>query len=987
MKTLNDILTLGTFLCLVFTGPFAHAEKMNMETQDLVIKKLERVLSAMEKTEAPWLSSQQRLADLLAERARTRFMLEVEANCDGCKGSKEDRLKAVKIYESLLAEVKINEHGPILFQLAHLYEMSGQVDKAINLYESIIKDAKKKKILPAIVSRSHVGLGDLLFQKGRFKEAKEHYLIALKDSNLENRSLTVYNLAWCEFNSDNLTGGITTLENLLKNPSKITRDTDEGSRYDAAFHTDILRDLATFYTKKDISTRDIDTYEALIPNEKRKILMLSFAKEADRIGQKKSAHEILNRYISYKDITTEERINASVMLAQINYDRGQTSESIAEFAKAAMALQKGGCKDSGQCEEFQKTMKRYVTELHRSKKLKPDQDLLNAYLTYGKTFPLDTEMNQRGAQVALDLGNYPVAVALYRSVSESSSFSEKDREAALAQEISAAEKSKNPELQKQAYLHYLKYGKNQEKAYQVQYQLAYLSYTQKQFATAAEAFEDLAKNKNGSQELRKKAADLSLDCLVETKNENTLEALAWDYVEIFPNHKLEFETIARKALMNRVARVANDPKSSISDLEKALKSLNSQKVSSANSAEKILFYSNQSVLAQKLQEDEVYVEALNNLIALSAQNKQKQQAYLEQLTGYYEKHLDFKNAYNTALRIENPQISDKERELRLGTLADLAGLDASTHYRKSLQNGLSGERSLVLRARLVLISGSPHKELKTQAREIKQNPSLLNETALLVYAKAGPSNELNSVLAMKELQNKSAPLFIRKQSFYQKVQAEKAVLQEHDLETKSDRLLQKSIEARVKLLNKADKILAESLNLKDVTAQLLALNLVSSENERMVKNLASLPLPEGLSPQEKSQYLSILKMKSKPYLLKARYAQQKQQEIWNRSAGLLQTFKDYKTARIELKTLLGKELKILQQLPGKGPMKDALEKTLDEPSFSTRDLSSARKSVAKNPTNRAQIENLKLIETKIGHPLMPSYLEARLSHLQRGKSL
>lgn len=987
MKTLNEILTLVAFFGGTLTAPYAHAEKMNIATQDLVISKLERVLAAMEKNEAPWLSSQQRLADLLSERARSRFMAEVEANCDGCKGSKADRQKAVQIYEALLNEVKLNEHGPILFQLAHLYEMAGQSDKAISLYESIIKDAKKKAILPAIVTRSRAGLGDLLFQKGRFTEARAQYLIALKDASLENRSLTIYNLAWSEFNSDNLTGGIATLEDLLKDPTKITRDTDEGRRYDAAFHTDILRDLATFYTKKEISTRDIDTYENLTPVDKRKMLMLSFAKEADRIGQKKSAHEILNRYLADASLSREERIDASVMLAQINYDRGQTSESIAEFAKAAGALQKGGCEDSRKCEEFQKTMKRYVTELHRSKKLKPDQDLLNAYLTYNKTFPADTEMTSRGAQVAMDMNNFPVAVQLYRTVSESRSFSEKQREEALSNEISAAEKSKNPELQKQAYLHYLKYGAKGEKNFQVQYQLAYVAFQQKQFDTAAEAFEDLAKTKSGPADLRKKAADLSLESLVQIKNESALENLAWDYAEIFPAARSEFEGIARKTLMNRVARVANNPASSTSDLKKALSALDSKKLTTASGPEKILFYNNQSVLAKKLQEDKIYVDALNSLLAVPGLGAEQKEKTLEQLTGYHEKRLDFKNAYITALRLENSKLSEKEKEFRLGTLSDLAGLDASKHYRQALSAGLAGERSLIVRSRLVLLAANPSKELKIQARELKQRPALLNETALLVYGQLGETAELKSVLDMKELRGKSAPAFIKKQAFYNKISSEKSLIATHNLNSTNDRQIQKTIAERVKLLKKADKYLAESLTLKDVTAQMLALHVVSSENERMVKDLASLPLPPGLSPQEQGQYVALLKAQSKPYLYKARVAQQKQQEIWNYSVGLSQTLKDFQNARPEIRNLLAKELVLLNQLPGKGAMKSALEKALDERSFSARDLTSARKSVAEDPLNVRQIENLKMIETKIGHPLMPSYLEARLSHLQRGNSL
>ncbi|KHD87035.1 MAG: hypothetical protein OM95_16630 [Bdellovibrio sp. ArHS] len=986
MKTLNDILVLGAFLGGILSTPPAFAEKMAAGTQDLVIKKMERVLSALDKSDPAWLASQQRLADLLSERARTRFMLEVEANCEGCKGSKEDRQKAIKIYEMLLSEVKLNEHGPILFQLAHLYEMAGQADKAIALYENIIKDAKKKNINRDIVIRSHVGLGDLLFQKGRFVNAKENYQIALKDKTLENRYLTIYNVAWCDFNTDNLKSAIATLEDLLKDPAAITRETEEGSKYDAPFHTDILRDLAMFYTKQDVTTREISKFENLTPEDKRKDLLLYFAKETDRIGQKKAAQEIMSRYMAHSALSKEERIEASIQLAQINYDRGQTSESVSEFSKAAAALQKAGC-SGDKCAELQKSMKRYVTELHRSKKLKPDQDLMSAYITYNKTFPADMEMTQRGASVAMEMNNFPIAVALYRTVSESRQFSQKERNEALLHEVSAAEKSKNPQLQREAYLHYLKYAPRDAKSFEVKYQLAYLSYTQKKFADAAESFEELAKDKSGTADLRKKSADLSLDALAQMKNEKVLEELAWDYSEIFPSARPEFESIALKSLMNRVARTANDSKSTKSDLQKALNSLDADKVKNANNQEKILFFNNQAVLAKKLDEEKIYVNALSSLMAVPGLTAVQRENALEQLTGFYEKKLDFRNAYATALRMDLAKISEKEKEFRLGTLADLAGLNASKHYHKSLAAGLRGERALVVRSRLVLTSENPVKELKAQAAELKQRPALLNETVLLVYAKNENATALKSVLEMKELRKQSAPLFIKKQDFYEKVLQTKASISGHQLNASKDRLLQKTIAERVALLKKADKILAESLTLKDVTAQMMSLNLVSSENERMVRDLAGLPLPAHLTPQEQNQYVSLLKAQSKPFLFKARVAQQKQQEIWNKSPALAQIIRDYKIARAELRPLLARELTLLNQIPGKGAMKSALEDALDERPFSSRDLASARKSVAEDPANIREIENLKLIETKIGHPLMPSYLEARISHLQKGKSL
>jgi len=173
MKTLRRIqllsllliVTIFTLLIGLLFPQSVRAEKMNDSTQDIVVSKLNRVLESMDHKDPSWLPTEQRLADVLAERARARSMQEIEANCDGCKGSKEDRKQAITIYETILNEMPLKEHGPVLFQLGHLYEMVGDSNKAINLFEQIIKDAKSKSIPSGIISRSRAELGDLLYKK------------------------------------------------------------------------------------------------------------------------------------------------------------------------------------------------------------------------------------------------------------------------------------------------------------------------------------------------------------------------------------------------------------------------------------------------------------------------------------------------------------------------------------------------------------------------------------------------------------------------------------------------------------------------------------------------------------------------------------------------------------------------------------------------------------------------------------------------------
>lgn len=998
MKTLRRIqllsllliVTLFTLLIGLLFPQSVRAEKMNEGTQDIVVSKLNRVLENMDHKDPSWLPTQQRLADVLAERARSRSMQEIEASCDGCKGSKEDRKQAIKIYETILNELPLKEHGSLLFQLGHLYEMVGDSNKAINLFEQIIKDAKSKSIPAGIVSRSRAELGDLLYKKNRFKDALDNYVYALKDKTLENKALVIYNMGWCEFNTDKLNSAIATFEGLLKKPEQIIKDTESGSKYDSVLHTDIVRDLGAFYSRRDISNRDINAYEAFSPSDQRKDLLLNFGMEADRVGQKQAAHDILTRYLQLPNLTKAERLDAFVRLAQINYDRGEVSESIKDFAKASQEFKNSDCGDNNKCQALQKTMKRYVTELHRSKKVKPDQDTLNAYVTYIKTFPQDKEMIQRGSQVAADLNRFQEAIMLYRGISENESFSKAEQNEALLNEITVAEKSQDPKLQEEAYNHFLKYASKDEKHFQVRYQRAYLLYTNKQLKEATESFNDLAHDKTGSADLRKKAADLALDSLAQLKQDETLRDLANEYAELMPTHKSEFLAVARKALMNQVARIANNPNSTKTELKSVMKAVLKTSLDTASPKERQLIYTNLSIVAIKLHDDDVFIKSLYALINLPELDEKQRIKYMEQLIGFHERKLEFKPAYQIALHLDNKKTSAMEQEFRLGTLADLAEdkeLDASKHYKKALDLGLKGERAFIVRSRIVLLSNSPAKELKSQSLELRKKPALLNELTLLVLAKNENAKELKSILAMKELKNKSADRVLQKQELYAKVEAFKESISKLHIEKDSDQAMQKSIQQWIKQIAKSDENLNKAVALKDITAELMTLNIMAEENMRIVHELAKLDVPQGLTADQKRQYFDALKMKSRPFLAKAKIAQNRIQEIWSFSKGLAELAQEYKMARPEIKKLLDKEMQILEQIPGKGPMKNLIQQAKTSSDISNSALSSARKNVSENPENIKDLNNLKLIEIKIGHPLMPSYLEARINNVQKGKSL
>lgn len=964
-------------LSLILTLFFSlqvQAEKMDSETQNMVIERLERILSLMEKKNSSWVPTNLRYADLLSERARLRFMNEIEANCQNCKNSAGDRKRALKIYEQILPKARKEMHGAIFFQMGHLYQIAGETQKAALLFHKVLS-AKRGLYTEDLIRRARTSIADLEFERGQYQKAFHHYKIALQDPKTPNRELIQYRQAWCQFNLDQLKAATRLLEKVASLPSLET-----------GFRNDVLRDLATFYARQKVGKAEIARYQELLPPSERKELLFFFATETSRLGQKKEASEIYRAYLSTPGLSKEERLEATLMLAQTEYEKDGSSQSIESFALAAQSYRKMNCKNEEKCVELRKRMKHYVTELHRSKKVQPDLNVLKAYQVYVETFPEETEMSLLGAQVADQLNQSTTASQLYHQSAESAPTAEL-REAALTGEISNAEKTHDPVLRGKAYAHYLKLNPQGPKNFEVRYQLAHIAYEQKNYSDAAEQFKTLALDKSGPENLRKSSADLALDCLAIQKDDSTIEKWAQAFAVALPKDRAEFDRISRKAVINQVAQTANNRKSSTSDQERALEKLAQTNLSTANEIEKALHYRNMLVLAEKVDSEKYLTISVGGLLQLKSTSAQDKEAYLARAVGFYERRLDFKTAYSYAKKMKFTRLSAAERELRLATIADLANLPAISHYQKAIRLGLKRSADLAARQRLILLSSNKSREFKKHQDSLLKSSALFNETLLLVYAAEGRNSQLRAVLSSRKFSGQAAVRFINKQAFLRDHQALAAKVSDHQLDLRNDQQMARSIQARLKLLKLADQSLDQALRLKDTTAQILALNTISSENHRLALDISKTPMPKGLTPVEQKKYVQLLSLQTRPFVKKAMLAQKQLQSLWNQERYFISLMNDFERSRAEIQRLLQAEIQLLANLSPNVNLKNRLQSVLRQDTPSMNELMAIRSEIRENPTDFKQIEKLKNLETKIGHPLMGPYLQGRLEQIKKERVL
>lgn len=968
MKTLGVLLILTLFTSV---RP-AFAAKMDQDTQQLVVDKLERVLESLDSKSAAWIPTHQRLADVLSERARQRFMMEVEAGCKGCKGSVADRKRATKLYETILASGKAQNPGAVTLQLAHLKGMAGQNAAAKKLYLTLT-NAPKGKWRGEWVSDARVALADIYFQESDNKNAKKQYEILINDKNVnpKDRPVVAYRLAWCRFNDGKLTQAIKGLEALI---------VSDDMRDDPSMRTEALMDLATFYARRPISKREIEQYRAITPEPQRKEMLLNFASEAERIGQKAAADRILELALREEGVTADERLDVFIRRAQIKYSMGNAANATEYFAVAAANLKELGCKDEESCAAVQKRMKKYVTDLHRSQRVQTGVDVLKAYYIYSQTFPADTKMAILGAQVAVELEKYPMAITMYRQASTTAK-DEKLKSTAIDGEIRVAELSKDAAAREAAYKNALELRPNDKKNFKIRYQLAYLAYERKQWDQAADEFRTLANDRAGDADLRKKSADLALDVLAIQKRDRDIELWAAEFARAVPAGAAEYRDLSRRAMINQAAAKIDSDDASTSELKDSLAKLKHADLKGVPAKERVLILKNRAALAQKIGDDAEKHAALTALLASNALSEKDREETLARLVGAAEDRFDFKTAYKTALKMKFPKLSAAERERRLGTLADLSGATSSArkHYVSSLKRGLKGWAATSVRVRLVQLSSNPKAELKKQAKFLKSSAAPYGDAVLAVYGRTRDGKAVEPHLRHVP---SSVATFIRKQPFLTKQAANAKSLAAHKLSSSGDRAMRRSIESRQKLLAQADKNLTEALKLRDFTSQILALNTVALENNRFAADLVALPAPKSLKGNDLKRYGALIEQSAKPYRNKASLAISKLKEMWNQSKTIERIVADLDSARPEIRPLVQAEVLKLANVSPSTTLKWKLEGAARQGLPSMKELASALEDAKRDPRDVRGLEKLKTLEAKVGHPLMPAYLDRRMEQIQ-----
>lgn len=961
-------------LFVTLTALNLHAVKMDYETHDELIGRLEDALATMAKSANERPAVIYRLAGLYADRARLKGMREVEKNCSNCLQSKKDRLTAINYFEQSLKHQPKSKQGDILIQLAHLESLNSNDRKALRIFRNVIKKGTRT-YSSRVVALAYLNVAEDDFRKGNFKSALRNYKRSEK-YDLPDKGLVKYRVAWCYLNLGREKRAINTLTYILKTPELVR---------DPSFHEDVSSDLATLLPRAYLGHKQIDLLLSLSPETKRKENLKILAEEAARLGKKGSAILVWQAYAKEPGFNRTEQVDIQIRIAQLQFDLGKTTLAQNEYKKALDLWKNLGCRgDDDTCKDIQTRYRNFVTSWNKVRKTNPDKNLLQAYQDYLAVFSDDLEMTHWAALTARHLNDYKTGTSLFRRASKLAQDQKNSKlfEGSLLGEIELAEKSKNKSLIESAYTHYIEVNPNGAKAWEIRFARAVLWADIKKYQQAFSEFHFITTSSDKkARSYRTKSADLALDQLAKLNDHSALEKRSQEYIRIIPAKRSQYLKVARKAVLNQVPTLAE------SSLHRALEKLEQYPRTGATKDELVKYHKNRILLSQQIKDVNKAEQAARDLYKIRGLTDADNHYALGVLAWAAELKLDFKSAYRYQKKLASKKTSSDD-ELKLAVLAELAGLNSYRHYNNYLKKERSRKSRNLVRANLVKRASNPWRELRKHEKELKRSPELLAEVVLAAHARRPNSKKVKSLLRNTRIARYPEGQTLARQFELDDLKAFDRKISRHRLNSRNDRLLQASLKKRLKLLDQADREVKKAIKSKDWSLQVISLAINARENERLQKDLLALPSPRGLNKEQTRQYKKLLFDQSETYRQKAANISQdiralfKQDEVLEGMARVLQN------ASRPVRRILEKELKMAKDVV-RGRAKKRLTAMLKLPSKrpSFQEVLSARNAVKEDPFNVHKISRLQELEEQRGEGTMAGYLAARVSEMKKGAKL
>ncbi|MCC6278663.1 MAG: hypothetical protein IT289_12175 [Oligoflexia bacterium] len=968
------------------------AEKLDTETNTVVIDKLEKVLMNLSRGDETRESVLLRLGDLYSERARLRFMNDMEAEGKIGRGTRLDRERAITLYEEAIQGPFQASHNAAILQLGYLYVAQEHYSKAQALYAQVV--ARKKPYSNEVYGSALAGQASEAFRLAKYERARTLYDKALQIKELPKRGFALNRRAWVAFHSGQYKEAADRMFGLLSEPQFFTNPTN-GS-VDVAFQEESARDLAAFLARGQVTEREIKKLLSVSPEQSKQEILQSFSRELDRLGKKQAALMVLKRAQTNPD-SQAEKLEGHIRFAQLHYDIAKNQEVVSELEKLATLWKSEGCEPEADCEQIRVRFRKLVTDWGRAEEEHPSRHLVRSYVAYVNVFP-EYDMAYWGAQAARKNYDWKTAQRLYRMssdllarISDTARTASQRRifEGSLLGDVEVAELAKDTDARDEAYQRYLKLNPEGSYAPTVRYQKVKLLYDKGQYRNAADGFLEIALGSGGSNpEIQNKAADLALDSLVLAKEPHKIEEYANRLSGRFPNRSAEFQRISRQSVTNQVALVINNPKSDESDAEDALKKLKSVKLDGATTAEQIALFKNRIALAEKTRDLDEIERSSQGLLQIRGLPESDKEFALSRRAWAAEMRLDFGKAYAIYKTMKLSQLSSADREVKLGVLADLAGRNATPHYEAFLKLSRNSTAVQSVAARLIRTANNPSKAFNKYEGYLKANASLYSLVALEIYAQDRDYQAAERRLIKSGMGRTSAGAVFSRIAFFQSFDQSRKALITQPVNGSSTAVLATSLRRYLNNLSDVEQFGLKAVRSGDPLAQFATLSVAQAGYARLAESIQNLPIPRGLNSKAQKEYRTQLESQAEPYQKKSEILDQKVKELWKKADLEDELEKTLASSQGPIRRLFVDQVRYLETVASTRYKSDLSDiRDTDSKSPSASHIQEAKRNVQADPFNTGRINKLKELLQQAGDETFVGYLDARIQSIEGGRRL
>lgn len=963
-------LSLGTILSLLaLTVSVSAAEKltkMDLSDTNTVIAKLTQILPALQDDPKKQNTVQIRLADLHAERARIFEVNAGEKNCTNCKESNADRRQAISYYASGLPKSDVETQKRGYAQLAYLYLATEQSGKATEVYKSVLKNPRLKSIHP----KAHLGLGDIYFTDAKYKAALNELESAKRNADKNDVSYITYRQAWSKLNMGENTVALALIQKSIAQAS---------ANNQTAFRKDLMRDYATILARNDFGPKEVNTFAKLSPEADRADNLKYLGDEAERLGNKKGAILIWAQYTRGGE---QDKADVYLKFALNYYDLDQQPKALSYLGKTVKALEDEKCDD---CKKVIKDFRAFLVNWNKKEKIEPSKNLMNAYGLYIEAAPDDFEVLIWAGQVAQAQNNSVRAYGFYDRAAlvahKLGKVKETESTSTVAMEV--ADSTGKVELREKSLNRYLELNPKGPKRNLVKYQLAYIEFNRKNYDDAASEFRALALNKTWSDtSLRIQAADLNLDALTILKQDKEIRANANIFSKEFKDKAVHFSEISRKTTMNILARLVTSPDSSRSEIRSEIEILRGYKIAHLSNNDKIAHNKNLILAAEKVGDVNTVATMSAALLRTPGVSASDEEFAKRSLLWVAELKLEFRQAYKIATSMKMTDQKGAQRHLRLGLLAELAGINPENHFNDYMRSGGSVRKSNELRVKLIRRSSNKWGKLESYVRQLRQTPDILASITLELHLVNPNPRKVAQMLQVRGVSKTPEGFYLVKLRQREEYKQYRQSIANGRLDRRSDRALQRSMKNRIAALEQLKRRYQHALEVGDIPLQAMVLSTIETENRRFYRQIQAMPAPRGLRKNERIQYQALLDQQSKPFLTTADEAKSNlEKTVANNGKAMSELEKALQSSDTLQRKLAANELRTLRPYMSGGQVSDFKE-VLEDTRVSSREIENIRKEIRMNPLNTSVLKELRELEARRANGPLIAYLDERIQQLK-----